>query len=103
MQFTQDFTHYHSYYLVYSLLEDTIYVTIANPKWVKAVKGNKDDTKDSKRFKWINEIFRLVLVHGRYMLDKSIRILRGYTNFYAKWLSINSEKNRFKTLFLFAM
>ena len=25
-------------------------VVIANPKWVKAVKGNKDDTKDSK---WI--------------------------------------------------
>lgn len=32
---------------VYNLLEDTIRVTIANPKWVKAVKGNKDDTKDS--------------------------------------------------------
>ena len=35
---------------VYNLLEDCIRVTIANPKWVKAVKGNKDDTKDSK---WI--------------------------------------------------
>ena len=35
---------------VYNLLEDVIHVTIANPKWVKAVKGNKDDTKDSK---WI--------------------------------------------------
>ena len=35
---------------VFNLLEDQINVTIANPKWVKAVKGNKDDTKDSK---WI--------------------------------------------------
>ena len=33
---------------VFNLLEDQINVTIANPKWVKAVKGNKDDTKDSK-------------------------------------------------------
>ena len=33
---------------VFNLLEDRINVTIANPKWVKAVKGNKDDTKDSK-------------------------------------------------------
>ena len=33
---------------VFNLLEDKINVVIANPKWVKAVKGNKDDTKDSK-------------------------------------------------------
>lgn len=31
---------------VFNLLEDKINVVIANPKWVKAVKGNKDDTKD---------------------------------------------------------
>lgn len=30
---------------VFNLLEDDINVTSANPKWVKAVKGNKDDTK----------------------------------------------------------
>ena len=28
-------------------------VVIANPKWVKAVKGNKDDTKDPK---WIGDL-----------------------------------------------
>ena len=34
---------------VYNILEKRgIRVIIANPKWVKAVKGNKDDTKDSK-------------------------------------------------------
>ena len=33
---------------IFNLLEDEINVTIANPKWVKAFKGNKDDTKDSK-------------------------------------------------------
>ena len=46
---------------VFNLLEDDINVTIANPKWVKAVKGNKDDTKDSK---WIGDLFRLGLVLG---------------------------------------
>ncbi|MFR7901650.1 MAG: IS110 family transposase [Ruminococcus sp.] len=40
---------------VFNLLEDDINVVIANPKWVKAVKGNKDDTKDSK---WIGDLFR---------------------------------------------
>ncbi len=40
---------------IYNLLEDCIRITIANPKWVKAVKGNKDDTKDSK---WIGDLFR---------------------------------------------
>ncbi len=44
---------------VFNLLEGDINVTIANPKWVKAVKGNKDDTKDSK---WIGDLFRLGLV-----------------------------------------
>lgn len=49
---------------VFNLLEDEINVTIANPKWVKAVKGNKDDTKD---FKWIGDLFRLGLVLGSYI------------------------------------
>ncbi len=45
----------------FNLLEDEINVVIANPKWVKAVKSNKDDTKDSK---WIGDLFRLGLVRG---------------------------------------
>lgn len=39
---------------VFNLLVDDINVTIASPKWVNAVKGNKDDTKDSK---WIGDLF----------------------------------------------
>ena len=56
---------------VFNILEDEINVTIANPKWVKAVKGNKDDTKDSK---WIGDLFRLGLVRGSYIPCKKIRI-----------------------------
>ena len=38
---------------VFNILEDEINVVIANPKWVKAVKGNKDDTKDSNPLQWV--------------------------------------------------
>jgi len=82
---------------VYNLLEDTIRVTIANPKWVKAIKGNKDDTKDSK---WIGDLFRLGMVPGSYIPKKPIRILREYTRYRSKLTSCqNSEKNRFQNAF----
>jgi hypothetical protein len=78
-------------------LEDTIRITVANPKWVKAVKGNKDDKKDSK---WIGDLFRLGLVPGSYIPKKSIRILREYTRYRFKLVSCrSSEKNRFQNAF----
>jgi len=79
---------------VFNLLEEDINVTIANPKWVKAVKGNKDDAKDSK---WIGDLFRLGLVPGSYIPCKSIRILREYTRYRYKLVSCrSSEKNRYQ-------
>lgn len=79
---------------VFNLLENEINVTIANPKWVKAVKGNKDDTKDSK---WIGDLFRLGLVPGSYIPCKEIRILREFTRYRYKLTSCKtSEKNRFQ-------
>lgn len=80
--------------LLFHLLEYVINVTIANPKWVKAVKGNKDDTKDSKR---IGNLFRLGLVKGSYIPCKAIRILREYTRYRYKLVSCrSSEKNRYQ-------
>ncbi len=77
-----------------NLLEDDINVTIANPKWVKAVKGNKDDNKDSK---WIGDLFRLGLVPASYIPPKPIRILREYTRYRCKLTACkSSEKNRFQ-------
>ena len=82
---------------VFNLLENTIRVTIANPKWVKAIKGNKDDTKDSK---WIGDLFRLGLVPGSYIPEKPIRIIREYTRYRSKLISCkSSEKNRFQNAF----
>ena len=82
---------------VFNLLEDSINVTIANPKWVKAVKGNKDDNKDSK---WIGDLFRFGMVPGSFIPAKDIRILREYTRYRFKLVScIRSEKNRFQNAF----
>lgn len=79
---------------VFNLLEDQINVTIDNPKLVKTVKGNKDDTKDSK---WIGDLFRLGLVKGSYIPCNSIRILREYTRYRYKLVSCrSSEKNRYQ-------
>ena len=72
-------------------------VIIANPKWVKAVKGNKDDTKGSK---WIGDLFRIGLVKSSFIPDKDIRILRELTRYRYKLISMrSSEKNRFQNAF----
>lgn len=84
---------------VFNILKaENIKVTIANPKWVKAVKGNKDDTKDSK---WIGDLFRLGLVPGSFIPSKEIRILREFTRYRYKLVCMkSSEKTVFKTLLL---
>ena len=83
---------------VFNILEkQAIRVVIANPKWVKAVKGNKDDTKDSK---WIGDLFRIGLVKSSFIPNKDIRILRELTRYRYKLISMkSSEKNRFQNAF----
>lgn len=82
---------------VWNVLEGDIHVCIANPKWVSAVKGNKDDKKDSK---WIGDLFRMGLVPGSYIPVKDIRVLREFTRYRSKLVSMrSSEKNRFQNAF----
>ena len=82
---------------VYNLLEDAIRVTVACPKWVKAVNGYKDDDKDSQ---WIGDLFRLGIVPGSFIPEKSIRTLREFTRYRFKLVSCkSSEKNRFQNAF----
>lgn len=82
---------------VFNLLEDSIRVTIANPKWVKTIKGNKDDAKDSK---WIGDLFRIGLVPGSFIPSKDVRILREYMRYRFKLVSCkSSEKNRYQNVF----
>jgi transposase len=82
---------------VSNLLEDSINVTIANPKWVRSVKGHKDDAKDSK---WIGDLFRIGLVRGSFIPSKDIRILREYMRYRFKLVTCkSSEKNRYQNVF----
>ena len=82
---------------VWNVLEGIGNVVIANPKWVSAVKGNKDDKKDSK---WIGSLFRMGLVPSSYIPGKDIRILREFTRYRSKLVSMRaSEKNRYQNAF----
>ena len=78
---------------VFNVLEDKINVTIANPKWVRAIQGEKDDNKDAK---WIADLFRLGMVRGSYIPSKEIRILREFTRYKYKLTGLRSgEMNRY--------
>src|SRR5699024_8940503 len=83
------------YYIpVYNALEGFISnVVVANPKWVKCIKGEKDDNKDAK---WIADLFKLGIVRSSFILYKDFRVLREFTRYLYK-LTCNktSEKNRF--------
>jgi len=83
------------YYIpVYNALEGFISnVVVANPKWVKAIKGEKDDNKDAK---WIADLFKMGLVRSSYIPSKDFRILREFTRYHYKLTNTkSSEKNRF--------
>ena len=68
------------YYVpVYNALEGFISnVVVANPKWVKAIKGEKDDNKDAK---WIADLFKMGLVRSSYIPSKDFRVLREFTRY----------------------
>lgn len=83
------------YYVpVYNALEGFISnVVVANPKWVKAIKGEKDDNKDAK---WIADLFKLGIVRSSFISQKDFRILREFTRYrYKLTCNRTSEKNRF--------
>ena len=83
------------YYVpVYNALEGHISnVVVANPKWVKCVKGEKDDNKDAK---WIADLFKLGIVRSSFIPNKDIRILRELTRYLYKLTNMRtSEKNRY--------
>ena len=83
------------YYIpVYNALEGYISnVVVANPKWVRCIKGEKDDNKDAK---WIADLFKLGIVRSSFIPNKDIRILRELTRYLYKLTNMRtSEKNRF--------
>ena len=77
---------------IYNYLEDYANITLANPKYIKAIKGKKTDKKDSI---WITDLFKHDLIPGSFIPPKDIRELRDLNRYSFKFKSmITSEKNR---------
>jgi transposase len=77
---------------VFNVLENTCNITLAHPKYVKAIRGKKTDKKDAK---WIADLFKHDLVAGSYMPPHEIRQLRDLMRYRFKLTNfMSSEKNR---------
>jgi len=77
---------------VFNILEDSCNITLAHPKYVKAIRGKKTDNKDAQ---WIADLFKHDLVAGSFMPPLAIRQLRDLMRYRAKLTNfMSSEKNR---------
>jgi len=77
---------------VYNILEASCKITLAHPKYVKAIRGKKTDKKDAK---WIADLFKHDLVAGSFMPPLIIRQLRDLMRYRSKLTNFSSsEKNR---------
>lgn len=78
---------------IFNVLEEAMCeVRICNPKWVKQVKGEKDDTNDAY---WICNQYRQGMTRSSYIPSKDIRELRHLTRQKKKWIQlITTESNR---------
>jgi transposase len=77
---------------VFNVLEHSCNITLAHPKYVKAIRGKKTDKKDAK---WIADLFKHDLVAGSFMPPLSIRQLRDLMRYRFKLTNfMSSEKNR---------
>lgn len=77
---------------IFNLLEDNFNIVIANPKYIKAVKGKKTDKKDSI---WITDLFKHDLCPQSFIPPKSTRCLRELLRYRFKLVNMSaSEKNR---------
>ncbi|MEY8735680.1 IS110 family transposase [Lactobacillus sp. AN1001] len=79
---------------VFNVLEKSCNVCLAHPKYVKAIKGKKNDKKDAK---WIADLFKHDLVANSFIPPLKIRQLRDMFRYRMKLTSIlTSEKNRYQ-------
>lgn len=79
---------------VFNILEDLFRVVVANPKYVRAIKGQKTDDKDAM---WIADLFKFDIVPSSYIPDKNIRKLRELFRYRSRLVSSrSSEKMRFQ-------
>lgn len=82
---------------IWNILESEISLTLAHPKYTKAIKGKKTDKKDSK---WIADLFKHDLVPNSFIPPATIRQLRDLSRYRYKLTYIKvSEKNRIQNCF----
>lgn len=81
---------------VFNILEDSCHVVVANPKYVRAIQGQKTDDKDSA---WIADLFKFDIVPSSYIPCKEIRMLRELFRYRQKLIGHrSSEKNRLQNV-----
>ena len=77
---------------VFNVLEASCNITLAHPKYVKAIRGKKTDKKDAQ---WIADLFKHDLVAGSFMPPLPVRQLRDLMRYRFKLTNFaSSEKNR---------
>lgn len=77
---------------IYNILEPSCRITVAHPKYVKAIRGKKTDKKDSI---WIADLHKHGLVPGSFIPPEAIRQIRDLIRYYFKLTAFaSSEKNR---------
>ena len=76
---------------VFNVLEDTCKVTLAHPKYVKAIRGKKTDKKDAK---WIADLFKHDLVAASFMPPLPIRQLRDLMRYRSKLINLRSSESK---------
>ena len=83
---------------IWNILEKKISLTLAHPKYTKAIKGKKTDKKDSK---WIADLFKHDLVPNSFIPPADIRQLRDLSKYRYKLTYIKFlKKIEFKIVLL---
>jgi len=81
---------------VHNVLEQTVSVVLAHPKYVKAIRGKKTDVKDAQ---WIADLFKHDLVRPSFIPSLEIRQLRDLCRYRIKLVNTrSSEKNRLQNV-----
>ncbi|AEM78704.1 LOW QUALITY PROTEIN: transposase IS111A/IS1328/IS1533 [Thermoanaerobacter wiegelii Rt8.B1] len=77
---------------IFNVLEKSCHVVIANPKYLRAIKGQKTDDKDAT---WIANLFKFNIVPSSFIPPEDIRMLRELVRYRFKLIGHrSSEKNR---------
>lgn len=79
---------------IFNILEDHVHVILTHPKYVRSIKGQKTDKKDSK---WIADLFKHDMVRASFIPPREVRSWRELARYRAKLVYMkSSEKNRYQ-------